>query len=194
MYDKCSVTIPITELRKLQHQESNLTQLTQLLTGRTEEHDSSCKSFFASIYFCDLVQNDNKQLSLQGKDMSWNTVTQCWYWGKWYTFLNYLQGYPIPAGFPQVHAKCVTCNWQRNCLSVCFKSLIPVPQVWGRCLKCQLYNFVLSSLQSLPASPLGQFIVQCEVMNSYSVPGENQQVLLSIALQTIVMYTAPLSG
>lgn len=29
-------------------------------------------------------------------------------------------------------------------------------------------------------------------MNSYSVSGENQQVLFSIELQTIVMYTSPL--
>lgn len=126
-----------------------------------------------------------------GGSMFWAMVTQCWCCGKRYTFLSYFQDSPIPAClFPRCIARCVTYNCQRDYLADCIKSLTPGPQVQGRCLQCSLCNFVLSSLQSMPASPLGQFIMQCKVMNSYSVPGENQQVLLSIALQPIVMYTS----
>lgn len=120
-------------------------------------------------------------------------VTQCQCWRQWYTFLSNFQGSPIPGcHFSRCIVRCVTCSCQRDYLAGYIKSMNPRPQVWGRCLKCVLCNFVLSSLQSTPASPLGQFIVPCKVMNSYSVPGENQQVLLSIALQPIVMYTSPL--
>jgi hypothetical protein len=112
---------------------------------------------------------------------------------KCYIFISYFQNSPTPAySFPRHIVSFMTCNCQKNCLAGCIKSLIPGPQVWGRCLKCELCNFVHSSLQSMLASPLGQFILQCKVMNSYSVPGENQQVLLSIALQKIAMYTCPL--
>lgn len=125
--------------------------------------------------------------------MFWTIVIQSWCWGKRYTFLSYFQNGPVPVcPFPGCIARCVTCNCQGDYLAECIKSLIPGLQVRGRCLQCSLCNFVLSSLQSMPASPLGQFILQCKVMNSYSVPGENQQVLLSIALQPIVMYTSPL--